>query len=378
MREFELPVIQRMPVCDCGGSPLGSGKQKPGIHQPFVSGFMETAAGRLPKVSSTLTWRDRWDAVKARLSDFRMSYHVDPGLYALGEPDEKSPVFVSANYKMSFDALRQSLAGRSAWILVLDTQGINVWCAAGKGTFGTEELIRRIEISGLKKVVAHRHLILPQLSAPGVAAHRVKKVSGFEVLYGPIHARDLPAYLDAGCRATAAMRTMPFTLSDRAVLVPIEIRGAMKYFFTLSAIFLLIGGIGGPKDFWSNIGETGLFAVLAFLGAFIGGTVIVPLLLPYLPGRAFSVKGLWIGLVIALISVIVRDVSPARWPDRVEALSWLLMIPAVSAYLAMNFTGCSTFTSLSGVKKEMRWALPLQIAGGLAGMILWIGAVVMS
>jgi hypothetical protein len=43
----------------------------------------------------------------------------------------------------------------------------------------------------------------------------------------------------------------------------------------------------------------------------------------------------------------------------------------------MNFTGCSTFTSLSGVQKEMRIAVPviilLTVSGGavlLAGRIL--------
>jgi acetyl-CoA decarbonylase/synthase complex subunit gamma len=54
--------------------------------------------------------------------------------------------------------------------------------------------------------------------------------------------------------------------------------------------------------------------------------------------------------------------------------AWILLIPAVSAYLAMNFTGASTYTSLSGVKKEMHWALPLQIGTGVIGIILWIGS----
>jgi acetyl-CoA decarbonylase/synthase complex subunit gamma len=40
----------------------------------------------------------------------------------------------------------------------------------------------------------------------------------------------------------------------------------------------------------------------------------------------------------------------------------------------MNFTGASTYTSLSGVKKEMRWALPLEIAGGMIGLGLWFGS----
>lgn len=118
-----------------------------------------------------------------------MNYAVHPGLYALGEPDENAPVLVTANYKMSFDCLRQALPGRNAWILVLDTKGINVWCAAGKGTFGTNELVYRIEASGLKKVVRHRKMVLPQLGAPGIAAHQVKKLSGFKAHYGPVRAR---------------------------------------------------------------------------------------------------------------------------------------------------------------------------------------------
>ena len=78
-----------------------------------------------------------------------MHYTVEPGLYAVGKPDERSPVLVTANYKLSFDKLRNELTGRNVWILVLDTKGINVWCSAGKGTFGTMELVGRIESTGL-------------------------------------------------------------------------------------------------------------------------------------------------------------------------------------------------------------------------------------
>jgi acetyl-CoA decarbonylase/synthase complex subunit gamma len=40
----------------------------------------------------------------------------------------------------------------------------------------------------------------------------------------------------------------------------------------------------------------------------------------------------------------------------------------------MNFTGASTYTSLSGVKKEMKWAVPLEIVGGVVGLVLWLGS----
>lgn len=182
------------------------------MDQPFVTGTIATASGNVPKVSPELRFADHWGTVKARWGVGRMEYAVDPGLYALGNPGDRSEVFVTANYKMSFDALRSSLPGRDAWILVLDTLGINVWCAAGKGTFGTTELVERIETSGLTDVVSRRSLILPQLAGPGVAAHEVKKRSGFTVRYGPIKASDLPAYLDAGRLASAAMRRKTFTL----------------------------------------------------------------------------------------------------------------------------------------------------------------------
>ena len=78
-----------------------------------------------------------------------MHYLVPPGLYAVGEPTAGSPVVVTGNYKMTYDAVRRTLAGRDNWVLVLETYGINVWCAAGKGTFGTEEIVRRVAASGL-------------------------------------------------------------------------------------------------------------------------------------------------------------------------------------------------------------------------------------
>jgi len=344
----------------------------PHLDQPFVSGSVSTPIGVLPRVLSRLQWRDYWGTIKARFGVGRMHYAIDPGLYALNYPDNRSPVLVTANYKMSFDKLRSALPYKDMWILVLDTKGINVWCAAGKGNFGTEELICRIASSGLKKVVTHREIILPQLGGPGVAAHIVKKLSGFGVHYGPIRAKDIGPYLDAGKKATAAMRHKTFTLAERSVLIPIEFFEAMKAFLIIAPILFIIGGIGGSTGYWSNVLHFGSFAFLALFSAILMGSVLHPILLPYLPGRAFSAKGLWLGLIAALIMVYLGGYNLHEWPGRTAVLAWLLIIPSVSAYLAMNFTGCSTYTSLSGVKKEMRWSLPLQLTTGIGGLLLWI------
>jgi acetyl-CoA decarbonylase/synthase complex subunit gamma len=363
---FVFPVISQL--TQTGEIQVGL----PSLNQPFVVGSIETPFGAAPRVTSVLTWQDNWGTIKARWGVGRMDYAVEPGLYALGNPDNESQVLVTANYKMSFDRLREALSGRDAWLLVLDTEGINVWCAAGKGTFGTEELVRRIRMSGLDRVVIHRELILPQLSGPGVAAHLVKKFSGFKVKYGPIRASDLPAYLEAGLTATPKMRMKTFTLRERVALIPIELVAAFKAAILLMLLFFLLGGLGGPAAYWANVMNYGFFAVVAILMAIISGAVLTPILLPLLPGRAFSLKGCVVGLVAAFVLLIMRNPDLTFWPGRLEALSWLLMIPALAAYMAMNFTGASTYTSLSGVKKEMRLAIPLEIGASVAGVGLWL------
>ncbi|MBN1473168.1 MAG: acetyl-CoA synthase subunit gamma [Syntrophaceae bacterium] len=376
MKNLTLPVIQNN--FDCCAPVQSSGSAYPSIHQPFVAGSFQTTAGIFPQVLSNLTWVDRWENIKARWGAGRMNYSIEPGLYALNNPDAASPVLVTANYKMSFDKLRQALAGRNLWILVLDTKGINVWCAAGKGTFGTEELISKIETGRIKEIVSHRKIILPQLGAPGVAAHEVKKRTGFKVFYGPIRARDLAVYLDGGYKADTEMRTMTFPLKDRALLIPIELVATIKPFLILSLCFFLLAGIGGPGNYWGNLFHYGIFSVAALSAAVFAGAVLSPVLLPYLPGRAFSIKGFSIGMIVAIVLLYVRGVNFSAWPDKIEALSWLLIIPAIASYLAMNFTGATTYTSPSGVKKEMRFALPIQICAAICGILLWLTSRVIS
>ncbi|MCP4682770.1 MAG: acetyl-CoA synthase subunit gamma [Desulfobacterales bacterium] len=346
----------------------------PDFKQPFVTGSIQTPAGAVPQIQATLARTDRWGSIKARWGVGRMDYTLDPGLYALGTPDENSTVLVTANYKMSFDRLREALPARNAWILVLNTDGINVWCAAGKGTFGTEELVRWIEFSGLTRIVSHRRLVLPQLGGPGIAAHQVKKLSGFKVIYGPILAKDLPAFLDAELKATPEMRSKTFTTWERAVLIPIEVVSIIKWSLIVLPAFFLIGGLGGAAGFWPSAMNYGLFAGFALLGALFAGAVLTPLLLPWIPGRAFSLKGLIMGLIIVAGFIVLRAGALAHWQGRFEILAWLFLVPAISAYLAMNFTGASTYTSLSGVKKEMKWAVPLEIGFCAMGLCLWIGS----
>ena len=269
----------------------------PRLDQPFVVGSVATPSGTVPQVSAELTTADSWGTVKVRWGVGRMNYKVDAGLYALGRPDDKSSVLVTANYKLSFDTLRSALKGRNLWILALDTDGVNVWCAAGKGTFSTDELVRRIESSGLEKVVSHRRLIVPQLGAPGVAAHEVKRLSGFKVTYGPVRSQDLPAFIDAGFKATPEMREKTFSTWERLVLVPVELVPALKAAIIVIPVFAFLAGLGGSSGYWNNLMNHGLFAAAALLSGVSGrdGPDAYP---PALASReSFFLEGNGAGLV---------------------------------------------------------------------------------
>ncbi len=326
---------------------------------------METPLGRVPRVGSELTRADRLGGCKVRWGIGRYDYTVVPGVYALGNPDADSPVLVTANYKLSFDALRCELGGLDAWLLPLDTNGINVWCAAGKRTFATDTLVQALGSIDLGRLVNHRRLILPQLGAPGVAAHEVKRRTGFEVKWGPVRSSDIPDFLKAGGKAQPGMRLMEFPLGQRAVLAPMELVPALKLALPLGAFIMLLAGLLGSGTFAKAAMGPGLFLAGAILWAAVAGSVGGPVLLPWLPGRGFSTKGAGLGLAAATIYLTLWRADPLL------AWSGSLIMVAVCSFTLMNFTGASTYTSLSGVKKEMRRAVPLQIAGMLLGLVFW-------
>jgi len=312
----------------------------------------------ITEVTSQLSFNDILGSWKARWGINRMNFKVSPGLYRLGNPDSNSPVMVTGNYKMSFDALRKELTGINTYILVLDTKGVNVWCAASKGTFGTNELVNRIKKVNLSQVVAHKNLILPQLSATGVSAHEVQKRSGFKVIYGPVRAEDIPYFLNNEMEATPEMRRVRFNLHDRTVLTPIEMVGSIKYSIMIFGVMFLLNLL--------SIGDFKSIDVIAYLGAVLAGGLVTPILLPWIPGRAFSLKGWIMGFLWAIAVIVLGNTA------NFNSAAYLLILPSVSAFYAMNFTGASTYTSLSGVVKEMKTAVPLIVCSIAVGTVLLI------
>ncbi|MCL2321119.1 MAG: mercury methylation corrinoid protein HgcA, partial [Oscillospiraceae bacterium] len=254
----------------------------------YIIGEIKTTMGTVPVVSTKLNLKDVLGSWKVRWGIGRMNYKINPGIYAIGNPNKSSPVLISANYKLTFDTLRRELLGINCWIIILDTKGVNVWCASAKGTFSTEELLNRIKETGISEIVSHRKLILPQLCASGVNSNEVLRNSGFSSLFGPVRASDIKQFIDSGYKATEEMRRVKFSAWERLVLTPVELVEASKLSLKIFGAMFLVNLIAkrpfGTLDF------------IAYAGAVFIGTTITPVLLPIVPGKAFAFKGWLLGL----------------------------------------------------------------------------------
>lgn len=274
---------------------------------------------------------------------------------------------VTANYKLTFDIVRRDLKGEDLWLLVIDTRGINVWCAAGKGTFSTEEVTYQVKRAGLEKIVSHRTLILPQLSATGVDCLQLKKLCGFRGILGPVRISDLPSFIKNDMNAEESMRSVTFNARERAELIPVELYLCVKPLLLMLLVLLPLSGLG-PGFFSMDraLSRTALFFVASVTGL-LSGAVLTPLLLAILPFRQFWLKGVVTSLTCTLLFWLWAE--PIAGTPTVLALA--LWIIASGSFLAMNFTGSTPYTSLSGVEFEMRRGLPVQIGLTIMAVIIW-------
>jgi hypothetical protein len=330
----------------------------------YVDGFLPTAAGRIPRLRTSPTAWDRLGTCRARLGLDRNHYTVNPGLYAVGQPGPESPVIVTANYKLTFDTVRFTLTGRDIWLLVADTRGINIWCAGGKGTFSAAGIAEQVRKTGLERVVSHRRMILPQLGANGVRARDLRKACGFEGVFGPVRAQDLPRYLDQG--EDEAMRAVTFSLRERAEVIPVELVLGWKLILGAVLVAAVLSLIGPGFSLQAILERWTLAASATGLGL-LAGAVLFPLLLPALRTRLFSLGGAGLGLALAVL-------LPAIFPEQstVRILGAGLWTVVMGSWLGLNFTGSTPYTSPSGVEKEMRKAIPLLAGSTILAAILFV------
>jgi ubiquinone/menaquinone biosynthesis C-methylase UbiE len=204
------------------------------------------------------------------------------GLYRVGHPNQTSPVLVTGNYELTLRRLVRELDGWvDCWLLVANSRGMNVWCAASGGHFTAEDVIAALKSSGVMKVVDHHALILPQLCATGIDGWKIRKATKWGVHWGPVRARDIPAYLAAGRKKTDEMHHVQFPLTDRLEMTT----EAFFFYGMILAILALI--------FWQSY-ITLLLGLMALISYIYG------VFLPWLPGHDGLTKGITLtGLTLA-------------------------------------------------------------------------------
>jgi hypothetical protein len=246
---------------------------------------------------------------------------VEPGLRVFGHPNEKSPVFVTANFDLTLKRVSKHLRNLDCYLLVAPTRGINVWCAAVGGDFTAHSLISVIKTSGIGEKVTHRRLILPQLSAPGVDTRSVKKETGWNCRFGPVYAKDILQYIAAGSKKTDEMRHVRWPLIDRfdvgyAVFMPI---------FLVTLIILAI--FLRP---W----------LLEFTTMGLGIVALTYGLYPVIPGKAGWHKLLFMEglLCMALLAVVLSGIDPT---DYIRNL--LLMAIGIVFIVGFDFAGATPY-----------------------------------
>jgi len=170
--------------------------------------------------------------------------------------------------------------------------------------------------------------------------------------------------------ADQPMRRVTFSFIERLVLTPVELSHLPKPTLWLLLAAFIISGIGPSMFSIHGALVRGGMAMAAYLAGVIAGAVLVPALLPYIPGRAFSVKGAITGLATGILVALLFSGHTNGW----GMVGLILWSTAISSYLAMNFTGSTPFTSPSGVEKEMRRAIPIQAVSALAAVVTWIAS----
>lgn len=209
-----------------------------------------------------------------------LPHRAPTGLFRIGNPERGSPVLVTGNFTLTVRRLRDAVRRYDVWLLVANSKGIDVWCAAGGGYLTHHDIISVIRTSHIADKVDHREVILPQLCATGVERRRISDATGFATRWGPARLEDLPAFLDRGERPIKSERFMRFPAWERMemaallcvpmliILLPILalIAGLLSTAVAGAAVALLVFGLFGLLP-WLQIQGRRRFLTFAVFAA---------------------------------------------------------------------------------------------------------------
>lgn len=306
-------------------------------------------APSVPKVATTLGWRDYVANVACELSLYSTFFRVEPGLYRVGRAGPTAPLFVTANFTLTFNLVRRALAGLDAYVLVIDTRGINVWCAAGAGKFDAREVALAHRAFRAAEVPHRGPAVLPKLAATGVSRPELEDVYGVAAAYGPVYIRDVPAYVAAGYRKTPAMSRVDWGLAKRM---------EVTWFFALMNAAVAALPLAVFHRLYSPLAVAAVAAISVLLGA----------LYPWLPTRLYSIKGLAAAALAAIPLLTYKWLAGA---GGFGLALWGIFLAFAGILLGLEYSGNTSVSSPSQVKQEFKPGL-LALGGLVLAFILLV------
>jgi NAD-dependent dihydropyrimidine dehydrogenase PreA subunit len=251
-------------------------------------------------------------------------FPTSTGVHSIGEPGRDAPVLVTCNFDLTVRRVTKALQGIDCYLLVAPSKGINVWCAAGGGMFNAHSVISVLKTSGIAERVDHRRLILPQLSAPGIDIARVERQTGWQCLFGPVYARDIPEYLEAIRVKNEAMRQVTFPLRDRLEM-------AVMWAAPMSVVTTIPLAVMN----WRLL--PGALALIWGFSLFI--FAFFDPVLRFVPGPVGLVKTVILGL-LATAGLVAYGVAIGGW-SAATMVGWSLAVLTVALILGFDLDGSS-------------------------------------
>ncbi len=254
-----------------------------------------------------------------------LPHAVESGLLKIGNPDRNSPVIVTVNFSLTMKRVVRALNGQDMWVLLANSNGINVWCSAAGGTLTENRVIDAIKVSDLANKVVHRNLILPSLAASGINVKTIKEETGFRARFGPVYAEDIIVYIKAGQVKTQDMSRFDFGIRHRFDM-------AVSMNFPVWAVLALVLAIFWP---YYLLGMTILFwYAIVFLCLFIN----------WIPGRNGWVQAMLSAVVLVLVWGLFDGY---RFGDPFKHWGWYIATVALFFAAGMDAAGI-----LSGRKSD--------------------------
>jgi acetyl-CoA decarbonylase/synthase complex subunit gamma len=131
-------------------------------------------------------------------TDPQKPIQVEPKLYAIGEPDRNSPIFVTTNFSLTYFLVSGEIenSGINAWLIIPECEGMSVLTAWAAGKFSGAKIAAFIKEIGLADAVDTKEIVIPGYVAQ-ISGELEEELPGYKIIVGPGEAADIEPFVKA-------------------------------------------------------------------------------------------------------------------------------------------------------------------------------------